>query len=70
MVDWGDEFSFARVVHVKIYVRIDISTSITSMTTKFDHLNETNEVNAGDVIKSRSNDNEKHFISTNTLPMA
>ena len=40
------------------------------MTTKFDHLNETNEINAGDVIKSRSNDNEKHFISTNTLPMA
>ena len=53
MADWGDEFSFVRVAHVKIYERIDISISIRSMTTKFDHSNKTIEADAGDFILSR-----------------
>ena len=53
MADWGDEFSFVRGAHVKIYERSDISISIRSMNTKFDHSNKTIEADAGDFILSR-----------------
>ena len=35
MADWGSEFSFLHVIHVRIDTRIDISISIRSMNTKF-----------------------------------
>ena len=35
MADRGDEFSFFQVLHVKVYIRINKSSSIRPMTTKF-----------------------------------
>ena len=35
MADWGGEFSFFQDIYVRIDIRIDISISIRSMTTKF-----------------------------------
>ena len=35
MADRGDEFSFFQVLYVKVYIRINKSSSIRPMTTKF-----------------------------------
>ena len=47
MVDGDGNFSFSRVIHIRMDIRIDISISIRPMTTKFGkqvHLEELTQI--------------------------
>ena len=74
IVDGGGEFSFFQGIQVRSDIGIDISISITPMTTKFDvHLGELTQMRPIKqvlVTSSRQDHVTNHYISTTAVPMA
>ena len=72
IANWGGGFSLFRDIHVRIYIRIDISISIGAVTTTFGdevHLEELTLMILIKQVLKKSSRQDHNYISTTRVPM-